>query len=179
MPQNLAIDGKAFYTVRIKISPSSDFRRVIHALDCVEFPSLKVTPENLKFAVLELVNNSVRAHREREEERDITVDMTAVDGKLHVAVRDFGGGFDPGVLPYSLESDPSTLDVLSESFLSYQKRNAYRKFGMGILVAKRTSDRFQLVFLDENDTPVPWDPERVAGTLIRMELGIEDQGNGR
>ena len=179
MGENLVVEGKLFHTVRIRISPSSEFRRVIHALDCVEIPRLRVSPENLKFAVLELVNNSVRAHRERSEPRDITVDLTTSHKRLLVAVRDFGGGFDPSRLPYPLDADPSTLDIQSESFQSYQKRNNYKRFGMGIFVAMRTSDRFQLFFLDDNDRPVHWEEGRVAGTLIRMEVAVGDGVHGK
>jgi anti-sigma regulatory factor (Ser/Thr protein kinase) len=170
MSGSLRVEGRESRTVRIRVSPSADFRGVLHAFDAVELPRTKVGAENLKFAVLELVNNSIRAHKEREERRDILIDFTMTGGELHIAVRDFGGGFDPGRLPYAVDADPSVLDLHSEAFQEYREKNGNKRFGMGIYLAKKTFERFQLMFLDGKATPVPWAPEKVEGTLIRMGL---------
>jgi hypothetical protein len=45
---------------------------------------------------------------------------------------------------------------------------------MGIYLAKKTFEQFQLLFLDEKDTPVSWAPGRIVGTLIRANLAIRE-----
>jgi anti-sigma regulatory factor (Ser/Thr protein kinase) len=166
----LEVNGRQSRTVRVTVSPAADFRDVIHTIDAIVFPPVHINPEHLRFAVLELLNNSVRAHREKGEARSISVDLTAADGGMVVAIRDFGGGFDPRRLPYDLDADPSTLDLHSAAFDDYQKRNGYKRFGMGIYVAKKTFDEFRLVFLDAQDRQTPWLPGVCVGTLITLTV---------
>jgi anti-sigma regulatory factor (Ser/Thr protein kinase) len=170
----LHVNGKLSRTIRLKVSPHADFRQVIRILGEIRIPPTRVSDEHIRFAILELLNNSIRAHREKEESRDILVDLTVADGRLVVAIRDFGGGFDPKKLPYELNADPATLDLQSPSFEDYQKRNGYKRFGMGIYVAKKTFSEFRLVFLDTRDRPAPWTAGKVAGTLIT--LAVQTQG---
>jgi anti-sigma regulatory factor (Ser/Thr protein kinase) len=179
MNGSLKVEGRESKTVRIRLSPSADFRGVLHAFDAIELPKTRMGSENLKFAVLELVNNSIRAHRERGERRDILIDFTVTEEELHIAVRDFGGGFDPGRLPYALDADPSTLDLHSEVFQEYREKNGNKRFGMGIFLAKKTFERFQLIFVDEKATPVPWTPGKIEGTLIRMGLRTLEEADGK
>ena len=165
---SLHMNGKQSRTIRLTVSPHADFRQVIRILGDIGIPPTRVSDEHIRFAILELLNNSIRAHREKSEPRDICVDMTAADSQLVVAIRDFGGGFDPRKLPYDLEADPATLDLRSPPFEEYQKKNGYKRFGMGIYVAKKTFDVFRLVFLDAQDRQAPWGPGRVVGTLITL-----------
>jgi anti-sigma regulatory factor (Ser/Thr protein kinase) len=179
MDQTLWVDGKRSKTIRVKMNPLSDFRGVIHAFDSIRLPRTAIDPENLKFAILELINNSLRAHKERGEERDILVDITIADGRLHLAIRDYGGGFDPSLLPYPLDSDPAALDIHTQAFHQYQEKNGYKRFGMGIYLAKKTFEQFQLIFLDERDIPVSWAPGRIVGTLIRANLSVREDLDGK
>ncbi len=180
MGRNLTVDGRECRTIRVKVDPTADFRRIIHTFDSIDLPRLSVGAENLKFTILELVNNSIRAHNERRETREIIIDMTLMDGRLHIAVRDFGGGFDPALLPYPLDEDPSNLDIRSPGFTAYQERNGYKRFGMGIYLAKKTFEHFRLVFLDSKDTPVQWSSGKAVGTLIRVDLRtLEDETDGK
>ena len=173
---SLHVKGKLSRTIRLAVSPHADFREVIRTLGEIQIPPTRVNNEHIRFAVLELLNNSIRAHREKKESRDILVDLTVADGRLVVAIRDFGGGFDPKRLPYDLDADPATLDLQSPSFEDYQKRNGYKRFGMGIYVAKKTFSEFRLVFLDTRDRPSPWTSGGVVGTLIT--LAVQTQGPG-
>ena len=172
-PQTLSVNGRESRTVRLTVSPQADFRDIIHTFDAIEIPPARVSVENIRFAILELINNSLRAHRERGETRDILIDLTIADGRLFIAIRDFGGGFNPKKLPYDLDADPKALDLHSSSFQEYQRKNGYKRFGMGICVAKKTFDDFRLVFLDERDIPVPWMPGRIIGTLITLSLSMQ------
>jgi anti-sigma regulatory factor (Ser/Thr protein kinase) len=179
MGQTLNIGGKECRTVRVKVNPTADFRRVIHVFDSIDLPRLRIGVENLKFAILELLNNSIRAHKERGESREILIDLTVIDSRLHIAIRDFGGGFDPKLLPYPLDADPSVLDIQSSSFQAYQARNDYKRFGMGIYLVKKTFEHFQLLFLDKKDIPVSWAPDQVVGTLIRVDLATLEEADGQ
>jgi anti-sigma regulatory factor (Ser/Thr protein kinase) len=171
----LHVNGKLSRTIRLTVSPHADFRQVIRILGEIRIPPTQVNDEHVRFAILELLNNSIRAHREKEESRDILIDMTVADGRLVVAIRDFGGGFDPKRLPYDLDADPTTLDLQSPSFEEYQKRNGYKRFGMGIYVAKKTFTDFRLVFLDTQDRPAPWAAGKVPGTLITLTVPTRGQ----
>jgi anti-sigma regulatory factor (Ser/Thr protein kinase) len=171
--QSLQLNGKQSRTVRLKVSPKADFRDVLRTLREISIPPTRVSDENIRFAILELLNNSIRAHREKGEPRDICLDLTVSEGRLVIAIRDFGGGFDPEKLPYNLHADPSTLDLRSTPFEEYQRSNGYKRFGMGIYVAKKTFDDFRVVFLDGMDRPASWMPGRVIGTLITLSVKME------
>jgi hypothetical protein len=112
----LEVNGRQSRTVRLTVSPEADFREVIRTIHAIVIPPVRVSAEHLRFAVLELLNNSVRAHREKGEARSISVDMTVAEAGMVVAIRDFGGGFDPQRLPYDLDADPATLDLHSPAF---------------------------------------------------------------
>ena len=165
------MNGKQSRTIRLSVNPQADFRQVIRTLDAIVLPPVRVHEEHVRFAVLELLNNSIRAHREKGEQRDISIDLAISDGKLVVTIRDFGGGFDTSKLPYALEDEPSRLDLHSAQFEEYQRRNGFKRFGMGIYVAKKTFDDFRLVFLDHRDQPMSWKQGETAGTLIILSVG--------
>jgi anti-sigma regulatory factor (Ser/Thr protein kinase) len=168
--QPLRMNGLQSRTIRLSINPHADFREVIRTLDAIVIPPSRVSVEHIRFAILELLNNSIRAHREKGESRNIWIDLSALEGRFMVSVRDFGGGFDTTKLPYDLAADPQRLDLHSTSFQEYQKHNGYKRFGMGIYVARKTFDEFRLVFLDERDQPMAFLPGKTAGTLITLAV---------
>jgi anti-sigma regulatory factor (Ser/Thr protein kinase) len=170
-------NAKRSRTIRLSVNPRADFREVIRTLEAITLPPVRISNEHVRFAVLELLNNSIRAHKEKGEPRDISVDLTLADGKLVVSIRDYGGGFDPGKLPYRLEEDPALLDLHSSKFEEYQKRNGFKRFGMGIYIAKKTFDDFRLVFLDERDQPMAWRAGKTAGTLITVSVGARSESS--
>lgn len=175
-PRAIDLGGNGGRTVRLAVSPKADFRQIIHTFDSIDLPPTRVSVENIRFAILELVNNSLRAHREKSEARDILIDLTVAGGRLCVAIRDFGGGFDPCRLPYDIDADPASLDLHSRPFQEYQQRNGYKRFGMGIFVAKKTFDHFHLQFLDGRDMPSPFVPGLIVGTLITLDLRTAGEG---
>jgi anti-sigma regulatory factor (Ser/Thr protein kinase) len=175
--QTLQLNGQQSRTVRLRVSPHADFREVIRILEEIGMPPTRVRAEHIRFAILELLNNSIRAHREKGENRDIFLEMAVVENNLSITIRDFGGGFDPGKLPYDLAADASTLNLQSAPFEQYQKQNGYKRFGMGIYVAKRTFDDFQLAFFDSSGNPSPWSPGAIAGTVITLSAGMGTDGS--
>jgi anti-sigma regulatory factor (Ser/Thr protein kinase) len=169
--ESLQMNDKRSRTIRLSVNTWADFRDVIRTLEAITLPRVRVSDEHVRFAILELLNNSLRAHKEKREPRDISIDLTTTDGRLVVTIRDYGGGFDLGKLPYSLEEDASRLDLHSPAFAQYQEQNGFKRFGMGIYIAKKTFEEFRLIFLDERDQPMSWTAGKTTGTLIIVSIG--------
>ncbi|HVP18675.1 MAG TPA: ATP-binding protein [Spirochaetia bacterium] len=165
--------------VQIALSPEEDFRDIIRRLENVRIPPTRVSAGSIRFAVLELINNSIRAHREKGEGRDIEVVFIIADGRLSVSVRDFGGGFDPRSLPYDVAADPDAVDLRSAAFEEYQRNSGYKRFGMGLYVARKTFDTFQIMFLDGNGKPRQWEHGSVAGTVINLTARVDARETAR
>ncbi len=159
--------------VQITLSPGDDFRVIIRRLDEISIPRTRASAGSVRFAILELITNSIRAHREKGEHRNIEVVFTIGDGQLTVTIRDFGGGFDLRSLPYDVSADPDGVDLRSATFEEYQRRNQYKRFGMGIYVAKKTFDSLQIQFIDSEGKPRPWEQGNIAGTVINLTASTE------
>ena len=171
MAESLALRSRRCRQVRLNIHPTAEYRRVLDILNSLDLPASVGNPENVKFAVLELISNSLRAHRERQVREPVHTVLRFENGQLTVTIRDSGGGFDPYSLPYDLEGDVKTVDLNGSRFQEYQKRNNYQRFGMGLLVARRVFPSFSLAFLDAAGRQVRWGEGAVSGTLIRMSTG--------
>jgi anti-sigma regulatory factor (Ser/Thr protein kinase) len=154
--------------VTVSIHPTADFREILQTLESIHFPDFVSDAENIKYAVLELISNSLRAHRENKVDKQVIAVFRAADTKVDIEVKDFGGGFDPGSLPYPLEAAPESIDETSEAFDEYQKKHKYLRFGMGLLVTKKTFPFFQVIFFDEKEQQVQWGEREVIGTVIRL-----------
>ncbi len=168
MKSCLIYQGKKNRRVKINIHPKAEFRRVLNVLNDLIFPDYIENQENIRFAVLELLNNSLRAHRERQVNKRIVTTFDAFNDHLKISIKDFGGGFNPEILPYSLDESHENIDSQAPEFLEYQKKHNYLRFGMGILLAKKTFPHFDLVFFDINEKPVPWNSGTICGTVINL-----------
>lgn len=167
------VEGRGNARVCLSVSPFADFREIIRTLDSIDLPRTCVSSNNIRFAILELLSNSIRAHREHNVDKEIRLELAVTDGTLFVSIRDFGGGFDPGALPYDLEADPKTLNLQSPPFEEYQTRHSFKRFGMGIYVAKKTFERVKIDFFDEQENLTPWKQGKIAGTLITLSIPAE------
>jgi hypothetical protein len=154
--------------ITLNIHPEADFREILQTLESIHFPDFVTNAENIKYSVLELISNSLRAHRENNVDKQVIAVFRAVDSKVDIEVKDFGGGFDPKRLPYPLEAPADTIDQTSDAFEEYQQKYKQLRFGMGLLVTKKTFPFFQLIFFDETDQPVQWGESKVIGTLVRV-----------
>jgi anti-sigma regulatory factor (Ser/Thr protein kinase) len=154
--------------VTVNIHPEAEFREVLQTLESIHFPDFVANAENIKYAVLELISNSLRAHRENKVDKQVIAVFRAADTKLEIEVKDFGGGFDPALLPYSLDAPAETIDQTSDAFEEYQEKHEYLRFGMGLLITKKTFPFFQVIFFDEEEQPVQWGESAVIGTVIRV-----------
>jgi anti-sigma regulatory factor (Ser/Thr protein kinase) len=154
--------------VTVSIHPKAEFREILQILESIHFPDFIGNGENIKYAVLELISNSLRAHREKKVDKQVTAMFRAVDTKIDIEIKDFGGGFDPKKLPYPIEAPADTIDQTSAAFEHYQEKHKYLRFGMGLLITKKTFPFFQLNFFDEQDRPVQWGQNAIIGTLVRV-----------
>jgi anti-sigma regulatory factor (Ser/Thr protein kinase) len=154
--------------ITLNIHPDADFREVLQILESIQFPDFVENADNIKYAVLELISNSLRAHREKKVDKQVMAVFRAEDTRIDVEVKDFGGGFDPKRLPYSLDAPIETIDQTSDEFAKYQKKHNFLRFGMGLLITRKTFRLFELIFFDEDEQPVEWGEGRVNGTMIRV-----------
>ncbi len=93
-------------TVRINITPTVEFREILKVLNNIYLPDYDgIDHDNIKYAVMELLNNSLRAHREKRVNKTIITTFNTFNSHLTINIKDYGGGFDPGKLPYDLEKD--------------------------------------------------------------------------
>ena len=154
--------------VTVTIHPKADFREVLLTLESIQFPDFVGNAENIKYAVLELISNSLRAHKEKNVDKQVIAVFRAEDSKIDIEVKDFGGGFDPNDLPYPLAAPVETIDQSSDAFERYQEKHNHLRFGMGLLISKKTFPFFEVTFFDETEQAVQWGHSTVIGTLIRV-----------
>lgn len=172
MIEHIMFRDKKYRSVRLHIRPYADFSDILKVLNMIEFPSASMSGEQVMYAVLELLNNSLRAHKEKEIEREILTEFSVTDGKLYIKVRDWGGGFDTSNLPYNLHEDVDNINTNDESFQEYREHHGYIRFGIGLYVVRKTFSTFNLYFIDEREFPADWESGKVQGTCI--ELTMED-----
>ncbi|MBN2049950.1 MAG: ATP-binding protein [Spirochaetales bacterium] len=171
MIRKIVYCDKAYKKIRLNISPGAKFNTILSTINRIDYPGTPVKSEHINYAILELINNSLRAHRERDEKDPVTVEFSVKPPNLHVDIIDRGGGFNPGKLPFSLSADPDTVDIHNEEFNVYRKQNDYKRFGMGFYIVKKTFQTFELSFYDGSGNPVPWEHGNVIGTRINLSLG--------
>lgn len=166
----LAFREKNLIRLKISIFIHARFQEIYTVFNEIVFPFNHSERDTYTYAVLELVNNSLRAHREKDSSRPVEVTFRAQSGSIEIAVEDRGGGFDPARLPYDLDQDVSSIDLHGEAFQRYRQKHDNSRFGMGLYIAKRAFTGFSLEFIDEEGELVDWGSSNVAGTRILLTL---------
>ncbi len=159
--------GNCYTELRIHFSPKlngSDFFKI---LELIDFPVKESDNILLRYALTELVTNSLRALHERKIEREVSVELTISGNYLKIVVKDFGGGFDLSILPIDINDESKKPDFTSLRFQEYRERHGFNRFGIGLVSAKIALDAFHIVFIDGEGKECPWLGEgSVAGTRI-------------
>jgi anti-sigma regulatory factor (Ser/Thr protein kinase) len=125
--------------------------------------------EHIIFSIMELVNNSLRAHREKEiKDKPIKIKLESTEKSLIIEILDFGKGFDLNDLPYDYFQDPNSIDNQSSEFQKYREKFEYKRFGMGLLTAKKLFDSFLLDFHSHGKLSKQYDPNQTEGTIIKL-----------
>lgn len=151
-----------------KISPSSGFQNILTKLNSIEFTGCNLTNEQITYAVLELINNSLRAHREADHDLPIRLRFMIDEKGLEIYLQDWGGGFDISKLPYNIHEDATEIDVHDDRFENYRNEHGYQRFGLGLYLAKKTFNYFSIFFIDENGSETTWESGNSAGTVVRL-----------
>lgn len=162
--------SQRFSTLLLEFDPAEEFRLAVEKLGELHYPSIPVNPDLVSFALLELLSNSIRAHRDRKVLEPVRLDIAVTEEELAFSVIDAGRGFNPALLPYDLNAPPPAVDLMDSNFTEYRERYGGTRFGMGLFVAKKTFPRFSLSFIDREERPCSWFSGSVRGTKI--ELGI-------
>lgn len=172
MAAHLIFRGKRYRKVSFIIKNDADFGEILHLLSSVEFEGIElpIKSEQIAFAVLELINNSLRAHRERGVDEPVRLRFAGKDSGVHIRVQDWGGGFDTSRLPYDLNAPAEEIDTNTDQFQEYRENHGYLRFGIGLHVAKRTFNRFSLCFIDRELNQVRWGEKECKGTQIDLEI---------
>lgn len=71
---------------------------------------------------MELVSNSLRAHREKAVKEKIVLRIQGEKGRTLVRLRDLGGGFDISKLPYDITQPVNEIDTISDAFEAYRQK---------------------------------------------------------
>jgi anti-sigma regulatory factor (Ser/Thr protein kinase) len=159
------------------IKPEIDFGIVLGTLEEIRSGKDEALMVHIRFALLELINNSLRAHRSRSVSDPMRLEFRIIESTgvqqpgvtgLQVLLEDHGRGFDPADLPYNIYGPASEVDLQSESFLLYRELHNQQRFGMGLFVTKRTFDRFKLEFIDFDGYPRDYSPGDIRGTRISL-----------
>ncbi len=155
----------------LNVSTKTDFKEIFKIFNSIEFPGTKIHSDQVIFSILELINNSLRAHRECNSSENINIHFEIRNPELHIRVQDWGGGFDIKDLPYDLSKKAEEIDTNDQTFHEYREKNDYLRFGMGLYVAKKTFSSINLSFWDIEKRTVSWDSGKTAGTCIDLIIG--------
>lgn len=152
-----------------RISPNTPFQEILAKLSMIQFIGCPISTEHITYSVLELLNNSLRAQREQNNENPILLKFQKNRTGFNIYLRDWGGGFDISELPYDINSNIEEIDIHNQEFEQYRQSHEYMRFGLGLYLARKTFPVFSLFFIDHQENPTGWDPEITAGTVIELD----------
>lgn len=174
MIKNIIFNNKTYKKININIKPQAEFNDILLVLNELHFEGYEDQEEQIIFAILELLNNSLRAHREKGIDKNILLMFHLQPSQLIITLQDWGGGFDPDNLPYELKEDVRNIDTNNDIFQQYREKFNYLRFGIGLYVVKKTFSTFDLYFIDNQKRKVTWESGLTAGTCVELTLGLEN-----
>jgi anti-sigma regulatory factor (Ser/Thr protein kinase) len=172
--RHIVFQGNKYNRVIFNIRGDAPFHDILKKVNGLSLTDCRCDEENGRYALLELLNNSLRAHREKSITEKIHTKIIADDDAMRITITDRGGGFDPAGLPYDIESPIDEIDTDSIAFQEYREATQYTRFGMGLLTARRVFTGFDLCFLDADDRLTEWKDGNAVGTRINLAIGWND-----
>lgn len=169
--------NKYYGQLTFTISAGAPFNAILHQINNIEIPRATLEMEHVRYAILELINNSLRAQREKERNQKILLKVIYKQNNLEFQLKDWGGGFNPKNLPYDIADPYDRINVQSSRFQSYREQHQYRRFGMGLLSCKKVFPRFEIHFHDGNNNIGSYQPGLTQGTLILLEVPLMKEEN--
>lgn len=172
----IIFNGKKCESIKFTFNREHNTFQIINKLNKVALPLIADKDEDiLKFVILELINNSLRASQKIYTLNPITMDIRFCKEKIEVIVKDGAGGFDISNLPYDIMKKIDKINVLSDNFLAYREEHNFERFGMGLYLAKTWADEFLIGFINERGENAVYNgPGSVYGTKIYIKKVIYD-----
>jgi Anti-sigma regulatory factor (Ser/Thr protein kinase) len=167
----LSFDSCTGDHLELAIPYDIDMRGMLAIFKALRFPRTEKPEEQIEYAIIELISNALRAQRERDTHDPVVVRLKIDGPRLEATIIDHGGGFDPAILPFSLDAPIADIDPMAESFTQYRLRNNLARFGMGLIFARKTFPAFSLDFIDRGNNSRSWPSTDIIGT--RIMLGID------
>jgi anti-sigma regulatory factor (Ser/Thr protein kinase) len=153
------------------ISDKAPLNAILKYINLVDSGIGKEREEHIIYSTMELVNNSLRAQKEKDQNNTpVKLKFSALDDSLNIMVMDWGGGFDTALLPYDLNTPAHEVDLESTSFQIYREKYAYTRFGMGLLTARQLADTFDLEFHSKGRKMEQYSKGFTEGTIITMGI---------
>jgi anti-sigma regulatory factor (Ser/Thr protein kinase) len=166
----ILINQKEYKHINFNINSKSELSSILKKIDEMEIPGLKIGKELFIHSIIELINNSICAHIEKNIAEPVKIRFSIENEDLHITITDKGRGFDTGVLPFNLNDPVTAIDINGKNFQIYREKSDYKRFGTGIFTAKKTFDEFRLNFFNTSGVIVPNDSEEKVGTIIKLVL---------
>ncbi|MDC7224838.1 MAG: ATP-binding protein [Spirochaetales bacterium] len=155
----------------VNISDKAPLNAILKCINLVDSGIPREKEEHIVYSAMELVNNALRAHREKGcAGTPVKLKFSAEEEYLMIEVKDSGGGFDTAELPYDLNTPACQVNLESPAFQKYRERHAYTRFGMGILTARQQADRFSLAFHREGKITKRYRKGMTDGTIVTMGI---------
>ncbi len=169
---NFTFRNETSKKLRFKVPAQGNFAEVLNAFSDIKFPPTGVADGQITFVILELLSNAMRAHREIGMMEPIIAEMTSTNGLVRITISDKGGGFDPATLPYKIEQEVTSIDIMSDSFTKYREQYDNARFGMGLVATRKVFPLFKLAFIDEKAEEHAWPSEKIVGTMVTLGIPL-------
>lgn len=166
----ILINEKEYKHINFKINSKSELSSIFNKIGEMEIPELKIKKELFMDSIIELINNSICAHNEKNIAEPVHIRFSIENNDLHVTIKDKGRGFNIEDLPFNLNDPVSAIDINGKNFQIYREKYNYKRFGTGLFNAKKTFDEFELKFYDRSGNSVGTDSEKKVGTIIKLTL---------
>ena len=167
---HILINEKQYKHINFNINSKSDLSYIYSKINELEIPDLKIDKELFVHSIIELINNSICAHNEKNITEPVQIRFSVENEELNIIIKDKGKGFDINELPFNLNDPVSAIDINGKNFQIYREKYNYKRFGTGLFNAKKTFDDFELSFFDNSEKIIPYDSKEIDGTIIKLIL---------
>jgi anti-sigma regulatory factor (Ser/Thr protein kinase) len=173
--RTLVFDSCEGGALKLSFPYDMEMRDILSIFRKIHFPETGKSDEQLSIALIELITNSLRAQSEIGVKDPVLLDVFADTLYLSVTVSDHGGGFDIATLPFPLNEPIEAIDPTAEAFVEYRNRHGFTRFGMGLVLVRRTFQAFALRFIDRLGHERAWPSPDIIGTEIHLSSEIQDK----
>lgn len=173
--RTLIFDSCEGGTLKLAFPYDIDMRDMLSLFRKIHFPEIGKSDEQLSIALIELITNSLRAQSERGVKEPVILDILSDRQCLTAKVSDHGGGFDTAALPFALDEPITAIDPTTDAFVEYRNRYGFTRFGMGLVLVRRTFQSFSLRFIDLLGHERTWPSPDIIGTEISLRSEIKEK----